>query len=80
MMISARSCTCSPILRRDLDHLVSFAAMLRSKPAPQVRQDGWKACSMGRSILGPWYALPVRFGISVVFVGPAVAPVAGQGR
>ena len=26
------------------------------------------------------YALPVRFGISVVFVGPAVAPVAVQGR
>jgi hypothetical protein len=24
--------------------------------------------------------LPVRFGISVLFVGPAVAPVAGQGR
>jgi hypothetical protein len=32
------------------------------------------------SILGPCYALPVRFGISVVFVGPAVAPVAVQGR
>ena len=32
------------------------------------------------SILGPCYALPVRFGISVVFVGPAIAPVAGQGR
>ena len=59
-----------------------------------MRQDGRRACRRVRvpaswmgltrdrpcSILGPCYALPVRFGISVVFVGPAVAPVAVQGR
>ena len=36
----------------------------------------------GQTLFDPWpllWALPVRFGISVVFVGPAVAPVAVQG-
>src|SRR4026209_1395596 len=43
--------------------------MLTNEAAPS-------ACS----ILGPCYALPCSVGISVVFVGPAVAPVPGHGR
>ena len=69
-----QSYSAAPCFPRKLAEFQSNVAgranfMLTNEAAPS-------ACS----ILGPCYALPCSVGISVVFVGPAVAPVAGQGR